>query len=275
MIRSVLSIAIIILLASLSFSQSDTEETRKRMGESGSTSDSTSQQDNDEEPGFGEQLLVEALSPFMEFMVTAVSYVAFNYRFTGGDSMPGQIQTVRYRHYPYEFQTSSSFRTNEAGSPWLIQPAFVFARDLEGSFFSGQFGLTTHFYGWAARLNYKHFDEFSSPYTMNYGSLRIERKSVTGAGWDMGGSLGIDLLKFESDLYFGFSLGYNLDIFFRRPFSFSLTPHLTFYENQEGWGMDSFLNYHMSQYYLGLGYELFRIAGVNFDNLQLRFGLYF
>jgi len=209
------------------------------------------------------------LWPIAEWTCVGVTHIAFNIPF--GDDL--QLQPVRYARYPFESGNHIGLRT-ETGQELRLEMALAYGQNFNDNFSDLGLRAALHYRGWALRGRFKYVNEEISKYTINYYSAAIERKSKAFEFMDMGISGGYGLMNISDGRYDGFLLGFNLELFIIKPISFFYKPDVLFYKDKTITTTTFGGNVHFTNYYVGLSYEKFKIAGEPFNNFRILLGLY-
>ena len=256
------------------FGQSKTEEAKEKLDkgkkESKKSNDShdDSEDEEDDSDGFFDVLFWEVSKGF--------AYISFNLPVSVDEETPPASQYVAYNKYPYEYGGNNSFRTSETdGNTFRFQLQFALGHNSIDDMNSQEGRGVAHYKSWAFRLNYKYLKELKAPYPIRNFLFMAERKSMSFSFMDMGFLAGYNLIRIGEDNYNGFAMGYNLEIFPVKPVSVNFNPNITFYETNEIVSWITGINLHVQSYYVGLEYNIFKIAGVEFNHAQLKIGKYF
>lgn len=275
-----LIIVFLLLLSPGLFAQSKTEKAKEAMDEEKKkTEQQDSKKDSDESSDDSEDsgnLLFDLIfSPLFEFTIKTSAHLMLNIPITVAEE-EWPAQDVSYCAFPYQQDSANSFRTGAgSGSPYLLQTQFGWGENTHDDFYTWSINGVLHYSGWALRARYKYLNEKPAPYAIQLYTMKIERKSRSFSFMDMGFNLGVEDLRLGETDYFGFAIGYNLDIFPFRPFSLNFKPNVMFYQDKQVYSTGISLNVHVQRFYSGIEYELLKVAGVEFSNLQFRIGTYF
>ncbi|MEJ2055882.1 MAG: hypothetical protein P8X42_18360, partial [Calditrichaceae bacterium] len=186
-----------------------------------------------------------------------------------------QSQAVYYYDYPYCMKNNYGIRTSDQFGIIRTQTGITLGKSYDDVFNSYVLFSNINIKSWAVRLRYKYIDENNASYKLHYFSGKIERKSRTFKNTDMGIGAGIDDIKIGKGHYTGFSMGLNLDIFFKYQFSWNLNPGLMFYSDETITDIVTSINYHRNRYFFGIEYEQLNIIGSKFNSLAFRMGFYY
>jgi hypothetical protein len=279
--KKVMLFCYLLLFAAVVFCQTKTEEAKKRLdndrprqktenNEKEKTSDGEEEKDDDGDDFFWSCLGTGVLNIFK-----VSTHLLFNIPYSFDEEAPLEAQPVFYNKYPYQDNRNNCFRTYNQGDSLRFQIHFAIGDNFKDHFYTWNVNGIIHFYGWALRSGYKTIDEQGAPSAIKYFSIKIERKSLAFNFMDMGFSAGYGNINISDNNYGGIEFGYNLELFLIRPLSLVINPNIMFYKSHSIKTITAAMNYHYQSYYLGIGYDPLNIAGINFNNFQMRIGKYF
>ncbi len=258
---------ILLLLCTMSFSQTKTEDAKKKLDSQ--DEETTEAETGDNENGFDNFCSEIFFDLFMEI----AGQLAFNYSFAEHQN----LQPVYYIQYPYVTGESSGIRTHLPGSNTSFQAGISTGYNYEDELSNFSAGADYHFNGWAVRARIKYLKESGAPYGIYYGLLKIERKAVAFSFLDMGSSMGLGNLRMEGDNYPGFIMGFNLEVFPVKPVSIVFRPGVLFPFDSPSQITDTIigLNFHFNESYIGIHQNYFSISDIEFTSTNVKFGYYF
>jgi len=274
-IKTILLLLPVFLLSTISPAQTKTEQAKEQLEEEATEDDSN---DEDTERYYDDEDNSSCLGAIFESIFDAVIKeifcMVFNIpSFESGFGIPAQ--PACYHRHPFVEENNNSFRTRLSGDNFRYQTDITLGNNFSDGLDALTWRNVFHLYSWSLRLKYKYLNEQNAPYPIHLFSGLIERKSRVLPHLDMGFSAGIEELHIDGSRYSGFAMGYNFEWFISNPTSLFYNPTVMFYGNKLVSSGTFSVNVHKWNYYIGIGGDFLKIAGVDFKTFHIKVGAYF
>ena len=264
---------VLILTGTMVLGQSKTEEAKKELESDDPDTENTtnSESSNGSDSCIGSLVDDSCIGSLVELMLRIVFQVAINYDFDNYVA----IQPVWY-NYPFQNADNTSIRSRFSGVPSLFQTTLAYGGGYDDAITNLTAKSDWHLAGWAVRFKYQYLQEQGAPYPIHYYYALVERKSAIFGNFDMGISTGFGQLELDSERYLGFLIGYNLEIFIKKPVSMFIQPSVFFPISADDTVLDRNFGFrfHNKTNYLEVRWNRFSVAAIPFNTIQLALGKY-
>jgi len=266
-------IFVLILTGTMMLGQSKTEKAKKELdSDDPDTENTTNSESSDRDDScIGSFVDDSCIGSLVELMLRLVFQIGINYDFENHVN----IQPVWY-NYPFQNADNTSIRSRFSGVPSLFQTTLAFGGGYDDALTNFTAKGDWHLSGWALRFKYQYLQEQGAPYPIHYYYALVERKSAIFENCDMGISTGLGQLELDGKRYPGLLVGYNLEIFIRKPVSVFIQPSVFFPVDADDTVLDRNIGFrfHHNTNYLEVRWNRFSIAAIPFNTIQLALGKY-
>ena len=264
---------ILILTGTVILGQTKTEKAKEELESDDPDTENTTNSESSNGGGSCIGSLVDdsCIGSLVEITLRIGFQVAINFDFDNYTA----IQPVWY-NYPFQQVDNTSIRSRFSGVPSLFQTTLAYGGGYDDAITNLTAKGDWHLSGWALRFKYQYLQEQGAPYPIHYYNALVERKSAIVENCDMGISTGFGQLELDGKRYPGFLLGYNLEIFIKKPVSVFIQPSVFFPANADDTVLDRNLGFriHHNTNYLEVRWNRFSVAAIPFNTIQLALGKY-
>ncbi len=264
---------VLILAGTMVLGQTKTEKAKEELDSDDPDTENTTNSESSNGGGscLGSFLDESCIGSLIEISLRLGFQFAVNYDFDNYVA----IQPVWY-NYPFQLVNNPSIRSRFSGVPRLFQTTLAFGGGYDDALTNLTAKADWHLSGWALRFKYQYLQEQGAPYPIHYFYALVERKSAIFENCDMGISNGLGQLELDGKHYPGFLIGYNLEIFIKKPVSVFFQPRVFFLVNADDTVLDRSLGFrlHHDNNYLELRWNRFSVAAIPFNTIQLALGKY-
>jgi len=259
--------------------ESQTEKAKKELDNAANDSDQETENNDEDDESCSSSCLGFILDPFFRISVAYLFNLNTIGEYSEGNGTADngiELENITDQDYPYQSEEYFCFTTRNTptGRCFITDTSASLGTGVDHNLTTVISDVNLHYNGWALRNRYRYLDEENAPYPIHSYHVRIERKSLASNYHDAGVSIGIGNIEINNKNYTGFSLGHNLEIFPFKPLSVSVVGNTMLYKNKQIYEINGDLRLHLHRFSVGAGYDYYSIAGIEFNTIHLKIGLY-